>query len=79
MKILKTLTYDETKLRRNYDIKLTTYVRCDLCRRYWKKAFELVPQVKLHSFDSVVLCKNCLTKCELKFLDNIDDVINVVD
>lgn len=56
--------------KRDYIITDTTMAKCDLCKRVFARLFDLTPSKKTHSFDNVVLCSNCLDKCQLQF--NID-------
>jgi len=56
--------------KRDYIITDTSYTKCDLCKRFFAKAFDLTPVKKTHNFDNVVLCINCIDKCNVLF--NID-------
>ena len=56
--------------KRDYIVTDTSYTKCDLCKKLFAKAFDLTPVKKTHNFDNVVLCSNCLDKCNLLF--NID-------
>jgi len=56
--------------KREYIVTDTAYTKCDMCKRFFGKAFDLTPVKKTHNFDNIVLCINCLDKCQLIY--NID-------
>jgi hypothetical protein len=61
--------------RREYILTDTAYTKCDLCKRFFAKAFDLTPVKKTHNFDNVVLCVNCLDKCQLIYNIDIRELI----
>lgn len=64
------MTIPIIEAHRDYIIQDVGYIKCDLCKRFFARAFDLQPVKKTHSFDNVVLCVNCLDKCS--FIFNID-------
>jgi hypothetical protein len=68
-------TYNEAKCFRSYDIFAAGTARCDLCKSF-KISFELIPNDRLHNFDSIFLCKNCISKVGL---DIREDVVKILD
>lgn len=62
--------------RRDYIVTDTTFSKCDLCKRFGSKAFDLTPVKKTHNFDNVVLCANCLDKCKLLYNIDINELVS---
>ena len=60
---------------REYIITDTGYTKCDYCKRFFARAFDLTPVKKTHNFDNVVLCINCIDKCQLKFNIDIKELV----
>lgn len=56
--------------KREYIVTDTAMTKCDLCKKFFAKVFELTPVTKTHAFDNIVLCAGCLNKCHLTY--NID-------
>lgn len=61
--------------KRDYIITDTTMSKCDLCKRVFARLFDLTPSKKTHSFDNVVLCINCLDKCQLQINMDLKELI----
>ena len=61
--------------KRDYIITDTTMAKCDMCKRVFARLFDLTPSKKTHSFDNVVLCINCLDKCQLTFNIDVREII----
>lgn len=61
--------------KRDYIVTDTTYTKCDMCKRFFAKAFDFTPVKKTHSFDNVVLCINCIDKCQLLFNVDIRELV----
>lgn len=55
---------------REYIVTDTTFVKCDSCKKLFSKAFDLTPAKKIHGFDNLILCVNCIDKAGLIF--NVD-------
>jgi hypothetical protein len=62
--------------KRDYIVTDTSYTKCDLCKRFFAKAFDLTPVKKTHNFDNVVLCINCVDKCNVLFNIDIKELIS---
>jgi hypothetical protein len=62
--------------KRDYIITDTSYTKCDLCKRFFAKAFDLTPVKKTHNFDNVVLCISCIDKCNVLFNIDIKELIS---
>lgn len=60
---------------REYIITDTTMAKCDLCKRVFARLYDLTPSKKTHSFDNVVLCANCLDKCQLIFSIDVKELL----
>lgn len=61
---------------RDYLITDTTMAKCDSCKKIYAKLFDLIPSKKTHSFDNIVLCPNCLDKCQLIFNIDIKELLS---
>lgn len=64
------------EVKRDYIVTDTTFSKCDLCKRFVSKAFDLTPVKKTHNFDNVVLCINCLDKCQLLYNIDLKELIS---
>lgn len=60
---------------RDYIVTDTAFTKCDMCKRFFGKAFDLTPVKKTHNFDNIVLCMGCIDKCQLKFNIDIKELI----
>lgn len=61
--------------KREYIVTDTAYTKCDMCKRFFGKAFDLTPVKKTHNFDNVVLCVNCLDKCQMVYNIDIKELV----
>jgi hypothetical protein len=50
-----------TKVIREYRVEITTMSRCDICKRFFRTAYDFIPLTKTHNFDNVVVCISCLS------------------
>jgi len=63
--------------KRDYLITTTTLSRCDVCKRFFKFAYDFVPKYKTHNFDNVVVCVECVKRLE-GFDFNMEEVLKIV-
>lgn len=61
--------------QREYIVTDTAFVKCDMCKRLFQKAFECTPVKKTHAFDNLILCINCIDKCEIIFNIDIKELV----
>jgi len=59
---------------RDYILTDTSMAKCDICKQRFARLFNIVPSKKTHFLDEVLLCINCLDKCQLRFNIDINEV-----
>lgn len=60
------------KASRDYIIQAATLSRCDICKRFFRAAYDFVPQHKTHNFDNVVVCAACISHLEGFKFDRVE-------
>ena len=61
--------------KREYIVTDTTMTKCDSCKKMYARLFDLTPSKKLHSFDNVALCIQCIDKCQLDLNIDVKELI----
>jgi hypothetical protein len=65
--------YARTVAVRNYDVVVVKFEKCDVCKALYREAYEFIPEIKFHTWDSVIVCKHCVADSKFFMLEGDDE------